>query len=345
LAEEVRDLKKQIKSLETMLPKLSVELGGFDTTRSELSKLIPELESQSKLSAADKVRLSVLSAKVEKCKNDMSSCAELASYLEAQVSSLQKDILDAGGPKLKKQQSLCEKIRKQVKDTEKALNTAKVTITSSEKAIGKAREAQASAEQELEECKQALESKKEEQKSIEERALAVMQSFDLVKKVEAGKRAALDESTKECDVLRKSQSDMKVSEIEIAAKVENLGKQLDELERKQQYWEAAIEKLKGDMAEDDEDLSDEDEGRTSIPTEDVVMSEVDDPDSSPGDTVGKQDKLVLPTYSPEKLAKFSSESLKEEISILETERNSIAKNANMGAIAEYRKKEVDYLAR
>jgi structural maintenance of chromosome 4 len=50
-------------------------------------------------------------------------------------------------------------------------------------------------------------------------------------------------------------------------------------------------------------------------------------------------------FSSAALAKFSSDALKEEISILEAERNSIAKNANMGAIAEYRKKESDYLAR
>ena len=38
-------------------------------------------------------------------------------------------------------------------------------------------------------------------------------------------------------------------------------------------------------------------------------------------------------------------SLKTDIDTLESERNSLAKNANMGAIAEYRKKEADYLAR
>jgi structural maintenance of chromosome 4 len=39
------------------------------------------------------------------------------------------------------------------------------------------------------------------------------------------------------------------------------------------------------------------------------------------------------------------ESIKNDISVLEKERDSLSKNANMGAIAEYRKKEADYLSR
>jgi structural maintenance of chromosome 4 len=39
------------------------------------------------------------------------------------------------------------------------------------------------------------------------------------------------------------------------------------------------------------------------------------------------------------------ESVKNDIAILEKERDTLAKNANMGAIAEYKKKEADYLSR
>jgi structural maintenance of chromosome 4 len=45
------------------------------------------------------------------------------------------------------------------------------------------------------------------------------------------------------------------------------------------------------------------------------------------------------------LKQYDKRQVKEEISMLESERNAIAKNANMGAIAEYRKKETEYLAR
>jgi structural maintenance of chromosome 4 len=45
------------------------------------------------------------------------------------------------------------------------------------------------------------------------------------------------------------------------------------------------------------------------------------------------------------LEKYDPEDIKETIGTLEAERNLLAKNANMGAITEYRKKETDYLSR
>jgi structural maintenance of chromosome 4 len=346
LGDEIRSLKKQIKGLESAIPKLTVELGGFDTTRSELSKLIPELEPQCHLSDADAEKLASLVAKVDECKVEMSSCAELAGRLEEEVASLQNDILQAGGPRLKKQQDACDKIRKKLKDTEKALNIAKVLITSSEKALEKSKASQLVAEQELEECKQNLELKKQEREAIEVHALAVMQSYETVKEEEAKKRASLDEATAEFEQLGKSQSQMQVSEIEIAAKIETIEKQLEELERKSLHWVNAIEKLKSDMSEseEDDDMSVDEGDEKEVPASD--LESMSDTEGEKQATVASEsDKSSLPTYTPAALAKFSVEEVKEDISILETERNTLAKNANMGAITEYRKKNGDYLAR
>jgi structural maintenance of chromosome 4 len=129
LNEEIRALTKRIKVLEVKLPKLAVEIAGCDTTREELTKRIPELKSQSELSASDAAKLVELSKNVHKCKTEMSSCALLASKVEAEVALLQKAILDAGGSKLKKQQAACEKALSSLNATEKALNSAKVAIT------------------------------------------------------------------------------------------------------------------------------------------------------------------------------------------------------------------------
>lgn len=346
LGDEIRSLKKQIKCLESTIPKLTVELGGFDTTRSELSKLVPELEPQCHLSEADAEKLASLVAKVDECKVEMSSCAELATRLEEEVASLQNDILQAGGPRLKKQQDACDKLRKKLKDTEKALNVAKVSITSSEKALEKSKVSQSAAEQELEECKQTLEEKKQEREAIEVHALAVMQSYEAVKEEEAKKRAALDEATAEFERLGKSQSQMQVSEIEIAAKIETIQKQLDELERKQMHWVNAIEKLKSDMleSEDDDDMSVDEGGEKESHSSEVESMSITEGEGQASMTPDSE-KSTLPTYTSAALAKFSAEQVKEDISILETERNTLAKNANMGAIAEYRKKNGDYLAR
>ena len=54
----------------------------------------------------------------------------------------------------------------------------------------------------------------------------------------------------------------------------------------------------------------------------------------------------MPVFNEAALRQYDRDEVKEDIvATLERERDSIAKNANMAAIAEYKKKENDYLAR
>jgi structural maintenance of chromosome 4 len=361
LNEEIRALTKRVKVLEVKLPKLAMEIAGCDTTREELTKRIPELKSQSELSDSDAAKLVELSKNVHKCKTEMSSCALLASKLEAEVARLQKAILDAGGSKLKKQQAACEKALSSLNATEKALNSAKVAITSSQKAAAKARDAKAAAEVQLEECKATLEEKLKEFKSLEEDALHVLQSYEKVKEVEAEKKEALDAVTKECEVLKKAQSEVKCVEIELLGHIEAFDKQIVDCNKKIQHWTKEVSKLRAVAEEDDDlDLSDDEEEEE----EDAVIAapspetaegsdgdasmedaEAGDTDIVPEEPKQQVSKVSLPKLSFAALEKFDKDEIKEGIDMLETERNTIAKNANMGAIAEYRKKEADYLTR
>jgi len=338
-----------------------MEIEGFGTTRDELTKLIPELQAQCFLSDSDAAKLVELEAQVEKCKSDMSSCEASAAELEAEVAELQQAILDAGGPELKKQQQLCDKILADLNKTEKELSSAKVAITSSEKAAAKAREAQAVAEEQVEECKQNMEEKKAERKTLEEDAFNVMQSFESVKATEAAKRQALEAFTKECEDLEKSLSDEKVVEVELSGKLEACEKQLSECEKRKKSLVNSIDKLRADIEEDEMDLSDDEDEDDDDDSRSLSSGSKDAPDSDDKskslDTVMRdsdeeghtsqppKSKSSLPTLSYATLEKYSKEDILNEINVLETERNTIAKNANMGAIAEYRKKEADYLAR
>lgn len=356
LVNEVRNLKKRIKALEIKLPKLTMEIDGCDTTRAELTKLIPELKSHCTLSKVDEAKLKTLQAKVAKCKSDMASCAMLAAKLEAEVARLQKAILDAGGKKLKKQQAACEKALAELDSTDKALKSAKVAITSSEKAVAKARNAKEASENQLDECKELIETKQAEFKALEADAFHVMQAYEKVKAVEEEKRNELEALVKECEELRKSQSEVKCVEIELLGKVDEIKKQLAECENKKQHWENELSKLQA-IAEDDDDydLSDDEEEEPvtspaadksqEVVTEGEALSDVEMEDAEQAPPKSPGSKAALPILPPKALDNYDKNRIKEEIGILESERKTIAKNANMGAIAEYRKKEGDYLSR
>ncbi|GKY99335.1 hypothetical protein MPSEU_000888500 [Mayamaea pseudoterrestris] len=375
LLDEIRQLKQRIKAYESKLPKLSMEIAGFDTTRTELTKLIPELKSQSKLSAGDEKELRELNKVVETCKDDMSSCVEEASRLQAAVDRLQKAILDAGGPKLKKQQEKCEKTLKALNDTQKLLNLARVAITSSEKAMAKASSAKASAESKLKETQTKLDEKKAERESLTGDAEAVLKQYEAVMALEKEQRQELDSIQEEIEVLQKSLSDAKSVELEFFAKIDDRKKQATECEKRLKHWTKSIENLRSAAQEDDEDddLSDDEGDDDDIVSEkvskdamdvdeEVQCSTKDDSGGSAMDNLFDADAEVLgptempdqpksktknslPTFSHAALEKYSKRKIKDDIEILTAEKSAMAKNANMGAIAEYKKKETDYLAR
>ena len=362
IIEEIRTLKKNMKALGTKIPKLSVEIASCDTTREELTKIIPDLRAQSKLSDKDAAKLMELNQNVGKCKSDMSSCAMKASKLEAEVARLQKAIMEAGGTRLKKQNEACEKALSKLNAAEKALNTAKVMITSMSKAAVKALNSKAEAELELDQCISKTAELKAEFQSLEEDAVFVVERFNKAKVREAEDKEAYDAASKECEELKKSQSDVKCIEVELVGKIEDIVKQMTELERKQGKWDGELAKLRAADEEDDGSIDDDeeddkpddiensgnDEGvETTESSSDVMMDDADTDDASAPIPQQKTEKSTsrLPVYSYAALEKYDKDDIATDITVLETERNAIAKNANMGAIAEYRKKEADYLAR
>ena len=338
LAEEIRTLKKMVKSLTVQIPKLSMEIASCDTTREELSNRLPTLREQCSLSASDASKLTELNKNVSKRKTEMASCAMQASKLETEVSKIQKAILDAGGAKLKKQQGKCDKILKTINDITKEINTAKVLISSSEKAVAKAKKSKENSEEEYERSKTLLEEKKGLFKTLEDEAFGVMQAFEKVKEVEAEKKKALQEVSTECDTLKKTQTLIKCKEVELCAKVESCAKSLNDNGSKIKHWDNERKKiLKAEEEDDEYDPDDSD-----IEHDDEDMKDHEDESRK---VKRRKEECPLPTLPQNALQQYSHEEIKEDISRLEKERHDMAKNANMAAIEEYRKKEGDYLSR
>jgi len=341
-------LKKAIKSIEISLPKLQLEIDGFETTRVELSKLIPELKKQCQVSAEDQEQRDELMAKVKSSKADMEVCSQQSSSLEGEVSKLQKKILDAGGAKLQKQKTACEKLVSKLKETQKNLNSASVDIKKCEKAEAKAVSAKEDLERQLDECTALLDEKEAEFKALEDGALAVMTAYEQVKVIEADKRVALENASKEAEGLKKAQSEAKCVEIELLGKLESVEKQLLEQKKKLSHWIKEMKSVQKSNEENEaiEEQPDEEPEENDSPPDDSENSDHMDVDVDPEKTAPETDSDDYPfALSPSALEKHDPNDLKEVIATLEAERNLLAKNANMGAIAEYRKKEADYLSR
>ena len=345
---QLRQLGKDIKALQASVPKIELEIGNCETVRENLTTLIPQLEEQLAENQVDNAQLEELEAEVNLCMRRLDDCTEKASELEQRKATLQKAILGAGGNEFKKQESKCKKLQEELDKIEKDIRTAKVAIATNEKSMTKAEEASTKAEEQIAAAQETLEKHQADLKALEADAFAVMEAYEKVKALESEKKEELETSAKDFEEFKKSQSSAKCLEVDLLGQIDAIDKQMDDNRTKSSHWESEMMKLEdaakrdeeewGDLTDDDEECEGGDEGDDRSKMNEECEVEKDNVKKS-------NSKSILPIYSPEILNGHDRDTLKERIAILETERNTIAKNANLGAIAEYQKKETEFMTR
>lgn len=322
---------KRIRSLEVSIPKLKLEVEGCETTRQQLERLIPELQQQCFITQEEVDRRELLEEKVRLCENNLRVCSVHADKLEAEVTKLQNEIVEAGGQRLQKKRAICDSILSRLKSAEKQLSTSKIEIVSAEKAEAKSSSSKKDLEEKLLVCETSLHMKEVAFKSLESGALEVMNAYEQAKSVEAQKRAALEALSSEVDGVQKSQTSVRCKEVELLGKLEAIDKQIRDCKTKLQHWRKEIAHLQ--KCDGFESLTEATETLTEMQIEQDACGEFFE--SSSG----------LCSFPHEKLEKYIPSEIQDSIVTLQSERNSLAKNANMGAIAEFRKKEADYMSR
>merc|ERR1712150_50813 len=264
---------------------------------------------------------------------------------------LKENIIHSGGPRRKKQEDACEKVLSHLNNAIKELNSAKVIVTSSDKAVHKASKARKAAEKDLQKSKTLLEKKEQESDVLKGKALKLMELFEKVKIEETERRKEIETVSKECEDLKKTQTQMESNEIEMVAKGESYIKVITDCNKRINHWEGELLKLR-DAEDDDDDYDNsrhdiDDENRERVNSGEKII------DDKPIDnneyrrlsskTGGKCSSL--PLLSESSLLQYNHGELRNDISVLENQREKLAKNANMSAIAEYKKKDLDYMAR
>ena len=263
------------------------------------------------------------------------------------------------------------------------MNTAKVTLKTCKANEVKAAKAKTSAEEELVEAGKTVTETSAALKVLEDEAFVVMGAFEKAKEAAQEKKEELDVITKEFESLKKTVGKIKTSEVDLVAQLDNYENQLKEGTNRMTYWADEIGKLHSQEELDDEyDMSDDEEeeevaeekekeegeGEGEEKNKAIVEgleketgTEVEKPESETeekkegeeAEAEAENDKFKyskihsksLPALQKSAILQFDRSELKYEITTLEKERDQLAKDANMGAIMEYRKKERDYLSR
>ncbi|KAJ9102655.1 hypothetical protein QFC19_004764 [Naganishia cerealis] len=368
---EIAMLRQRIPEIEMSLAKLHMELGTGDKRIADAEKRVAELKSQSRPDASDEKRVKALDSEMLALEKEVTKLRSKASVIQEQIKDLQAKILEVGGVKLRAMQS-------------KVANTKGMIDLAGEKIV-KAEVAQAKAQRDAEKLEKtianntvALEQLLSEYEVVEAdlascqadletitaRVQEAQDGMEDVHETLAESKQELDDKLSYINAFRTLQvrrvfliqlfKDARLTvphQMDIKQKLEDNARIQKESKNKLKYWQARHDELEL-IQIDEEDEEDEDEEAEIQREKDEIPSHAGNDGTEPAlveekapsrkENV-KSEPNELVEYSPDELQDVNKDVLNAEITQLEEEIGKAKPNLNV--LAEWRKRESEYLER
>ncbi|WWC93076.1 uncharacterized protein L201_008041 [Kwoniella dendrophila CBS 6074] len=348
---EVKSLKKRLPEIEIQLEKIELDVQTQRKRIEEGAKRLKELISQSKPDAADEKRINQLDSEVKSLTKETDKLREKSSGISEQIKSLQNKILDVGGVRLRAIQS-------KVSTTKGLLDLANESITKCEVGLNKSSRDLDKFTKSIEKNRLSLEEVESDLQLVENDLQACTNDLNLIKeKVQEAQDASEDvkdqlkDSKKELDEKTEGINAFRALEMDIKQKMEDNARIQKDSKDKYKHWRKRHEELElVYIDEDDEEEEQNAEGDSEKP-EQAVEKDGEEGEDAEGDEEAKQKKphkkkensTELVEYSLDELREVDKELLNAEITELEEEIGKARPNLNI--LAEYRKREAEFLDR
>uniref|UniRef100_A0A8C4MLI2 Structural maintenance of chromosomes protein n=1 Tax=Equus asinus asinus TaxID=83772 RepID=A0A8C4MLI2_EQUAS len=239
--------------------------------------------------------------------SEYENVAERAGKVEAEVKRLYNIIVEINNHKLKAQQDKLDKINKQLDECASAVTKAQVAIKTADRNLKKAQDSVLQTEKEIKDTEKEVDDLTAELKSIEDKAAEVIQSTDAAEESLPEIQKEHRNLLQELKVIQENEHALQKDALSIKLKLEQIDGHIAEHNSKIKYWQKEISKI------------------SLHPIENNTVEEI----------------LVL---SPEDLEAIKNpDSITNQIALLEAQCHEM--KPNLGAIAEYKKKEELYLQR
>ena len=316
-AEALRELQngeKKLANLSMATKKASMEVETVVTQLEELRARVPELEKAAKAAPkdSDMARIKELEANLKAAAKSLEKAEKPAQALEAEVCDLQTEISNVGGDKLKKHKKKFEKASAQLDDARSNATKCKVQSSTAAKNCQKAEKAAAKAQEQLVEVSAKAEQIRSEFKELEEQAFAVMEKYNQAQTLLNDKTREVQSIQKEYDELKESVASIRAAEVDMTNQLEDFTKTIRENTQKEAAWDKKVETVENkcqQLLEETPEMKDE-----------VTMEVLE-----------------------EELGTYDRDNVEGEVARLQEAIATL--KPNMGAIAEYREKEKEYMER
>ncbi|KAL1777691.1 structural maintenance of chromosomes protein 4 [Sigmodon hispidus] len=305
--EAVLKLRHSEREMRNTLEKFSASIQGLSEQEEYLTVQIKELEANVLNTAPDKKKQKLLEENVNAFKKEYDAVAEKAGKVEAEIKRLHDTILEINNRKLKAQQNKLDMINKQLDECASAITKAQVAIKTADRNLKKAQDSVFRTEKEIKDTEKETNDLKEELKNIEEKAAEIIKNTNAAEESLPEIQKEHRGLLQELKVIQEKEHALQKDALSIKLKLEQIDGHIAEHNSKIKYWQKEISKIKFHPIEE-----------------------------NPVETVS--------VLSPEDLEAIKDpDSITNQIALLETRCHEM--KPNLGAIAEYKKKEELYLQR
>ncbi|XP_053315519.1 structural maintenance of chromosomes protein 4 [Spea bombifrons] len=307
LEEELAKLRPATRDMKNTFEKYTASIQSLSEQEVHLKAQVKELEANVAASAPDKNQQKLMDKKLETFRKEYENAAEKSGKVEQEVKRLHKLIVDINNHKLKAQQDKLDKINREIDECASSITKAQVSIKTADRNLKKSEDAVVRTEKEIVDNDKTIEELTEELKNLEEKATTVMTEC---KDAESSLPDVQEQHRgllQEMKAIQDKEHALQKDALNIRLKIEQIDSHISEHQSKIKYWQKEISKLTLHRIEDN-------------PEE------------------------VLPVLTAEELNAIKDpDQINNQVALLEAK--SVEMKPNLGAIAEYKKKEELYLQR
>ncbi|XP_034519589.1 structural maintenance of chromosomes protein 4 isoform X2 [Ailuropoda melanoleuca] len=307
LEEAVVKLRHNEREMRNTLEKFTASIQRLSEQEEYLNVQVKELEANVLATAPDKKKQKLLEENVSVFKAEYDNVAERAGKVEAEVKRLHNIIVEINNHKLKAQQDKLDKINKQLDECASAITKAQVAIKTADRNLKKAQDSVFRTEKDIKDTEKEIDDLTAEQKSIEDKAAEVVKNTNAAEESLPEIQKEHRNLLQELKRIQENEHALQKDALSIKLKLEQIDGHIAEHNSKIKYWQKEISKISLHLIEDN-------------PLEEIAV------------------------LSPEDLEAIKNpDSITNQIALLEAQCHEM--KPNLGAVAEYKKKEELYLQR
>ncbi|XP_072525283.1 structural maintenance of chromosomes protein 4 isoform X2 [Salminus brasiliensis] len=307
LEEKVHKQRRELRDMKNTLEKYTASIQSLEEQEVLMKSQMKELEANVIAAAPDKAKQKQLEKSLDAFKKNFEAASNKAGKVEAEVKRLHTLIVDINSHKLKAQQDKLDKVNKELDECSSAITKAQVAIKTAGRNLKKSEEIVARLEAEIAENEKLMEELMEQLKKLEEQAGEIMKTCQEAEEALPEVQEQHRGVLQEIKAVQEQEHALQKDSLNIRLKVEQIDTAIAECQNKSKHWEKESTKL--------------------------ALHSIDD-----------QPAEELPKLTPEDLEAIRNpDVIKNEIALLEDRCAQM--KPNLGAIAEFKKKEELYLQR